>query len=416
MSTRRSSVGIIFLTVLIDLIGFGIVIPILPLYAQRFEASPIQIGLLVGVYSFCSFIFAPILGRLSDRFGRRPVLICSVIGTAFGFFLMGAAPSLKAQIGVVGVLTLLFIARIIDGISGGNISTAQAYLADITAPEDRARAMGIIGAAFGLGFMIGPAIGGITSQISLGAPFFFAGGLATLNALFIYLRLPESLAPEHRSDKHPRQSLPDLFRHANGSALAIVLATYFFSIAGFAIMTTLYAMFNQHRFGLDAKHTGYIFALIGFIAVIIQGGLLRRLLKRCTEAQLGVIGAALLAISLALLPLVSSVPMLILVSSFIAIGNSFSTPTLQGLASRFVDRKWQGRAAGMMQSAGALGRTVGPALAGWLLTFDLGKPVEQYARTPFWIGAALLTVTFFLMLPLLKITPPVSETATPAAA
>lgn len=416
MSTRRSSVGIIFLTVLIDLIGFGIVIPVLPLYAKHFQASPLQIGFLVGVYSFCSFLFAPVLGRLSDRFGRRPVLIYSVIGTAFGFYLMGAAPSLNAQLGGMGVLTLLFIARIIDGISGGNISTAQAYLADITAPEDRARAMGIIGAAFGLGFMIGPAIGGLTSQISLSAPFYFAGALATLNALFIFLRLPESLSPEHRSDKHPRQSIGDVFRHANGSALAIVLATYFFSIAGFAIMTTLYAMFNEHRFGLDAKGTGYIFALIGFIAVIIQGGLLRRLLKRHSEAQLSVIGAGLLAISLALLPLVGSVSTLILVSAFIAIGNSFTTPTLQGLASRFVDQRWQGRTAGLMQSAGALGRTVGPAMAGWLLTFDLSKPVEQYARTPFWVGAALLTITFFLMLPLLKITPPISESATPAAA
>src|SRR6478736_1481629 len=167
MSTRRSSIGIIFLTVLIDLIGFGIVIPVLPLYAERYGATPLQIGLLVGVYSFCSFLFAPILGRLSDRFGRRPVLIGSVIGTSIGFYLMGAAPTLGPQLGI-GALALLFAARILDGISGGNISTAQAYIADITAPEDRAKAMGIIGAAFGLGFMIGPAIGGITSQISLG--------------------------------------------------------------------------------------------------------------------------------------------------------------------------------------------------------------------------------------------------------
>lgn len=415
MSTRRSSIGIIFLTVLIDLIGFGIVIPVLPLYAQRFGATPLQIGLLVGVYSFCSFLFAPVLGRLSDRYGRRPVLICSVIGTAIGFYLMGAAPALGGKFGL-STLVLLFIARVIDGISGGNISTAQAYIADITAPEDRSRAMGFIGAAFGLGFMIGPAIGGITSQISLAAPFYFAGVLATLNALFIFIRLPESLAPEHRSDKHPRQTMADVFRHANGSALAIVMATYFFSIAGFAIMTTLYALFNQYRFGLDAKHTGYIFALIGFIAVLIQGGLLRRLLKRHKEAQLSVIGAALLTLSLFALPLVNSVGMLIFVSSLIAVGNSFTTPTLQGLASRFVDKRWQGRTAGLMQSAGALGRTIGPALAGWLLHFDLGKPVEQYARTPLWTGAALLAVTFILMLRLLKISPPVSESATPAAA
>lgn len=415
MSTRRSSIGIIFLTVLIDLIGFGIVIPVLPLYAERFGASPLQIGLLVGVYSFCSFLFAPVLGRLSDRFGRRPVLICSVIGTACGFYLMGAAPTLAAKFGI-GALWLLFVARTIDGISGGNISTAQAYIADITAPEDRARAMGLIGAAFGLGFMIGPAIGGIMSQISLGAPFYFAGALATLNAIFITLRLPESLPAEHRSDKHPQQSMADVFRHANGPAYATAVATYFLSITGFAIMTTLYALFNQERFGLDARHTGYIFALIGFIAVIIQGGLLRQLLKRFTEAKLAVIGAGLMAVALAALPLVGSVPALIMVSSVIAIGNSFATPSLQGLASRFVDRRWQGRAAGVMQSAGALGRTLGPAMAGWLLHFDLGKPITQYARTPFWTGAVLLLLTFILMLNLLKVSPPASASTERAAA
>lgn len=414
MSTKRSSIGIIFLTVLIDLIGFGIVIPVLPLYAERFGATPIQIGLLVGAFSFCSFLFAPVLGRLSDRFGRRPVLICSVIGTAFGFYLMGAAPSIGASLGTTGVLALLFTARIIDGISGGNISTAQAYIADITAPEDRARAMGFIGAAFGLGFMIGPAIGGIMSQISLAAPFYFAGALATLNAIFIYIRLPESLAPEHRSDRHPQQTIAEVFRHSNGPGLALAISSYFFSIAGFAIMTTLYAMFNEHRFGLNVKQTGYIFALIGSIAVIIQGGLLRQLLKRRSEAQLSVVGAGLMATALALLPLVNSVAMLIFISSLIAVGNSLTTPTLQGLASRFVDKRWQGRAAGLMQSSGALGRTVGPVLAGWLLHFDLGKSIDHYARTPFWIGAALLVVTFFLMLPLLKIAPPVSTPATPA--
>jgi DHA1 family tetracycline resistance protein-like MFS transporter len=415
MSTRRSSIGIIFLTVLIDLIGFGIVIPVLPLYAERFGATPLQIGLLVGVYSFCSFLFAPVMGRLSDRFGRRPVLIVSVIGTAAGFYLMGAAPTLAVKFGI-GALWLLFTARIIDGISGGNISTAQAYIADITAPEDRAKAMGIIGAAFGLGFMIGPAIGGVMSQISLGAPFYFAGVLATLNAIFITLRLPESLAPEHRSNQHPRQSMADVFRHANGPAFTTAVVTYFFSIAGFAIMTTLYALFNQQRFGLDAKQTGYIFALIGFIAVVIQGGLLRKLLKYFSEARLAVVGAALMTIALIALPLVNSISALLWVSALIAVGNSFTTPTLQGLASRFVDQRWQGRAAGIMQSAGSLGRTIGPALAGWLLHFDLEKPVSHYARTPMWTGAALLALTFFLMLSLLKVTPPASAPAAPAAA
>ncbi len=415
MSIRRSSLGIIFLTVLIDLIGFGIVIPVLPLYAEEFGATAWQIGLLVGVYSFAQFLFSPVWGKISDRVGRRPVLIVSVIGTAIGFFLMGAAPELGPKLGIA-VLPLLFASRILDGISGGNISTAQAYIADITTPEERSKSMGMIGAAFGLGFMIGPAIGGIMSSISLGAPFYFAGALAAANAILITLILPESLDPEHRSDRQPKQTLADVFRHANGPAFATVMATYFFAITGFAMMTTLYALFNEKRFGLDAKQTGYIFALIGFIGVLIQGGLLRHLLKHVREAQLAVTGAAVLGLSLFALPYTTSVTGLITVSAFVALGHSLITPVLNGLGSRFVDKRWQGRAMSLMQSSGSLGRTIGPALAGWLLHFDLGKDISQYARTPLWTGAAMIGITFILTLSLLKRTPAITEDAVLAQA
>src|SRR6266481_3356569 len=180
MSRPRSPLFVLFLTVFIDLIGFGIVIPILPLYAEHFHASPIAIGWLTGIYSGMQIIFTPLLGRLSDRVGRRPVLIVSLAGTALGFLVMGWATSLP----------LLFAARIIDGATGGNISTAQAYIADVSTPENRSRSMGLIGAAFGLGFTFGPMIGGIMSRISYGAPFFLAAGLATANALLVYLILP----------------------------------------------------------------------------------------------------------------------------------------------------------------------------------------------------------------------------------
>lgn len=413
MSTRRSSLGIIFLTVLIDLIGFGIVIPVLPLYAEKLGTTAWQIGLLVGVYSFAQFLFSPIWGKLSDRLGRRPILIVSVIGTALGFFLMGAAPTLAPALGIA-VLPLLFASRILDGISGGNISTAQAYIADITPPEERSKRMGLIGAAFGLGFMIGPAIGGIMSQYSLAAPFYFAGVLAAANAILITIILPESLAPEHRSDRQPKQSLADVFRHSNGPALATVMATYFFSIIGFAMITTLYALFNEKRFGMDAKQTGYVFALIGLIGVLIQGGMLRHLLKRMRETQLAAIGAAILSLSLFALPFATSVKGLIVVSAFMAVGQSLITPILMGLGSRFVDKRWQGRAMGLMQSSGSLGRTIGPALAGWLLHFDLGKDITHYARTPFWTGAAFIGITFLLSLTLLKRTPASSEAAAQA--
>ena len=179
-----SPLFVIFLTVFIDMVGFGIVIPVLPLYAEHFHATPIEIGWLTGIYSGMQIIFMPILGRLSDRFGRRPVLIVSLAGTALGFLIMGWASSLP----------LLFAARIIDGATGGNISTAQAYIADISTPENRSRSMGMIGAAFGLGFTFGPMIGGIMSHISYGAPFYFAAALAAVNVVLLYFILPESLS------------------------------------------------------------------------------------------------------------------------------------------------------------------------------------------------------------------------------
>lgn len=390
MANKRSQMGIIFLTVFIDMVGFGIVIPVLPLYAQHFGASAVAIGALVGVYSAVQFVFSPLWGKLSDRIGRRPVLITSVIGTAVGFVIMGRAEA----------LWVLFFARIIDGISGGNISTAQAYIADITPPEKRSRAMGLIGAAIGLGFIFGPLIGGLMSQISMGAPFYFAAGLAALNVLLIYFLLPESLAPEHRSDRRPKQAITEVFRHANGPMLGTVMLVYFLSIMGFAMMTTLYALFAAERFEFDARHTGYLLAYIGTLGVIIQGGLLGRMVKAFGEKKLAAFGAIVLSLSLFALPLSSTLAGLLLISGGIALGNGFLTPTLNGLASRYVDKSWQGRALGLMQSSGSLGRTIGPLLAGILLSFDHGA--EHYARTPFWASSLILLVTFMLMLTVSK--------------
>src|SRR3989338_3252033 len=210
---RRSPLVIIFVTVFIDLIGFGIVIPVLPLYAERFGASPLVIGMLLGVYSLMQLICAPLLGRLSDRVGRRPVLLLSILGTSAGFLLMGCAKTLG----------LLFVARIIDGVTGGNISTAQAYIADVTPPEHRSRRMGLIGAAFGLGFIFGPAIGGLLSHVSLAAPFFFAAALAAANAVAVYLWLPESLPASQRGKARAHGSLMDALREAGDRPLRRIL-------------------------------------------------------------------------------------------------------------------------------------------------------------------------------------------------
>jgi multidrug resistance protein len=382
MSRPRSPLFVLYLTVFIDLMGFGIVIPILPLYAQDFQATPLAIGWLTGIYSGMQIIFTPILGRLSDRFGRRPVLLVSIVGTAVGFALMGMAQS----------LTLLFIARILAGITGGNISIPQAYIADVTAPEKRSHAMGMIGAAFGLGFTFGPLIGGVMSQISYGAPFFFAAALSVVNAVLIYVLLPESLSREHRTKPHDEASTAEVFRHGRGAMFGLVVATYFFLIAGFAIMTTLFALFTAKRFGYDAHANGYLFGFVGLVSVIVQGGLIGRLVKRFGEVALTRAGMILTTVSLALLPFSNNLTVLLLVCAGLSAGSGIASPPLSGLASQMIERTWQGRALGVMQSAGSTARLIGPLIGGWLLMFDLQKPVVEYGRTPFLVGAFLCLI------------------------
>ena len=382
MARQRSPLFVLYLTVFIDLMGFGIVIPILPLYAQDFHASPMVIGWLTGIYSGMQIIFTPILGRLSDRFGRRPVLLISIAGTAVGFALMGMAQS----------LTLLFVARILAGITGGNISIPQAYIADVTAPEKRSHAMGMIGAAFGLGFTFGPLIGGVMSQISYGAPFFFAAALSVVNAVLIYVLLPESLSAEHRAKPHEEASTAEVFRHGRGVMFVLVVATYFFLIAGFAIMTTLFALFTAKRFGYDAHANGYLFGFVGLVSVIVQGGLIGRLVKIFGEVALTRAGMILTTVSLALLPFSDNLTVLLIVCAGLSAGSGIASPPLSGLASQMIERSWQGRALGVMQSAGSTARLIGPLIGGWLLMFDLQKPLAEYGRTPFLVGAFLCFV------------------------
>jgi len=386
MSNKRAQLGIIFLTIFIDLVGFGIVIPVLPRYAEHFGATTMQIGWLVGIFSLMQFFGAPLWGGLSDRIGRRPVLVVSVLGNAFGFFLMGYA----------GGVAMLIIARAISGISGGNISTAQAYIADITKPEERSKAMGLIGAAFGLGFIFGPAIGGWTSShYGFAAPMFLAAWLAVANAVLIVCILPESLNAEDRSRKAglPKQHLfPGLFKHMQRDIFGAAALTYFFTIAGFSIMNTLFALFLWHRFSLDEKHTGYLFALIGTISAVVQGGLIGRLSKRFGDARLASAGAASLALSFLLMPLCPEIPWVIAVTCLVALGNSLTSPTLTAIASRSIDADWQGRALGVFQALGSLARWLGPLMGGWMLSFDLAKPQTDYSRSALWAASLLLVV------------------------
>ena len=407
------------------MIGFGIVIPVLPLYAEGslFGATGHQLAWIVGIYSLLQVVCAPIIGKISDRVGRRPVLIMSILGTAVGFSVLGAATTVK----------MLLIGRIIDGVSGGNISTAMACIADVTTKENRSRNMGLVGAAFGLGFMLGPALGGrLSTQIqdahglfsflnplyhslnpflTVHTPFYFAAALALLNALLVWRHLPETLTPEVRARAREKASLSEVFGGGRTPTIVIVLLSQISGITGFSVMTALFAIFCKHRYGYDAGQVGYVLTYVGFLGVLMQGGVVRRLLVRPIEKPLAIIGTAVLAASLgalAFLPVGSGLGLLLLVCTGISVGNSLSTPTLNGLASRAVDAHAQGRLMGLMQSAGGLARFLGPMLAFKLIEFD---GTNAYGYWAFIASAGLLALDCLLLCALRVPAPPVEEAA-----
>lgn len=387
---RKASLAVIFTIVFIDLIGFGIVIPVLPLYAERFGASPLTIGILLAIYSLMQMLFAPILGRWSDRIGRRPVLLVSILGSSAGFLLMGLAHALP----------LLFLARIIDGITGGNISTAQAYIADITPPEQRSKGMGLIGAAFGLGFIFGPAIGGLMSRFSMNAPFFFAAGLAAMNAVAVYLFLPESLAREHRTPGGSRATVLGALREALGTPLAVVMGTYFFTTVAFSMLTAAYPLFAARRYGFHAAEIGAIFAGMGVLGAVIQGGMIGWMGRFLSEQTMTLSGCVILAAGFFLLPGAAGVKSLVVASALLAIGHSLTVVPLNGMASRSLGASAQGRVLGLMQSSASLARIAGPVLGGWLLDWDLVRAPAFFGRSAWWMGTVLALVGMGLALSL----------------
>ncbi|MCH7919874.1 MAG: MFS transporter [Planctomycetes bacterium] len=386
-ATKRSKFLIIFLTVFVHLIGFGIVIPLLPLYTKSFGASSATAGWLIASYSIFQFLCAPLLGRLSDRVGRRPVLILCMAGTVLGFLLMGLADC----------LWLVFLGRIIDGITGGNISTAQAYIADITKPEERSKGMGIIGVAFGLGFIFGPAIAGMLAQISMAAPLLFAAGLAFVNTLALAFYLPESLPREKRQTTRQDVPLSEVFAGGQARIQGLLMATYFLETVAFALLTTTYPLFTERAFGYGVKENGYLFASIGVLGAIIQGGLLGRLVKRWGEKALIVIGAIFSIGGFVMLPLGTTTQLLWTATAAIGVGHGLMTAPLNGLASRNAAPALQGRVLGLMASAASLGRIVGPILGGGLLLVGALPEENQYGQAAYFTSAGLVVVTVILI-------------------
>jgi len=398
---KKSPLASILSIVFIDLIGFGMIIPILPLYAQGFRATEWQIGLLLASYSFMQFLASPVLGWFSDRYGRKSVLLCSLIGSAAGYMLMASAVSLAT----------LFAARILAGISGASVGTVSAYIADITPPENRSKRIGLIGAAFGIGFVLGPAIGGILSHFSVAAPFWFAAFLSILNAIVMWVVLPE---PErHAVRQQGRVDLRETLEQAGSWRLGVITVTYFIGIAGFAIVTVIYAQVSNRRFDLNQSQISYIFVMMGLIGALIQGGAIGRLARRFGDVDLAIAGFALMAVSMIAMPLAHSIPVFLLFSAGLAMGNSLSQPTISAIASKGASPALQGRVLGVVQSAGSLGRVFGPVIAGILLTSDHLRSNSRYGNTPFLVGGFIIGIAFVLAMTLRRAIPQKIEVQPP---
>jgi DHA1 family tetracycline resistance protein-like MFS transporter len=381
---KKSPLASILSIVFIDLIGFGMIIPILPLYALRFQATEWQIGILLASYSFMQFLASPVLGWFSDRYGRKPVLLCSLIGSATGYILMANATS----------LAMLFLARILAGVAGASVGTASAYIADITPPENRSKRIGLIGAAFGIGFVLGPAIGGILSQWSVIAPFWFAAVLSISNAVLMWFVLPEP--DRHAARQRGPANLKQTFEEAGSWRLGVITLIYFVGIAGFAIVTVIFPQVSHRRFSLNQSQISFIFVMVGLIGAAIQGGGIGRLVKRFGDVNLAIAGFAIMAVSMMMMPLAGSVPLFLLFSAGLAVGNSLSQPTVNAIASKGASAALQGRVLGVVQSAGSLGRVFGPVLAGFLLSGDHVRPNGQYGNTPFLAGGVIISIAFGL--------------------
>ncbi|MEF8839207.1 MAG: MFS transporter [Haloarculaceae archaeon] len=417
VGSQPRALATVFAIVFVDLVGFGILIPIIPLYAEAFGASEFVVGILLASYSAFQFVGAPILGRLSDERGRRPILLLSLLGSVLAWTLFGLAHA----------LWVLFLARILAGLMGGNIATAQAYVADVTPPEDRAKGLGLIGAAFGLGFVFGPAIGGFFSDPGLVAsvdaalptlvpidrfslPSFVAAGITALNLLAAVFVLPET-NPDGEESREEGSRVGRLLDALGDPAIGGLVAAFFLFSLAFSGMESMFVLFTKDIFGFGPSANGYLLAYVGVVVAIVQGGLIGRLTDRFGEVPLAMVGGVLELVALVALPfspvigdalpavgpllpvgpsLASSTIALLAVLTALAVGNGLANVSLNTLVSRSAAEEEQGGAFGLTQSAGSLARTVGPVTAGFLYT------AIDY-RIPF-VAAGLLMVPILYVL------------------
>jgi DHA1 family tetracycline resistance protein-like MFS transporter len=363
---RKRALLTVFLTILLDLIGFGMILPFLTFYAQEFHATPLQIGLLFSSYSLTQLLCAPLLGRLSDRVGRRPVLLGSIAGSAISYVVFAFAPN----------YAVLLLARSLSGVAAANYAIAQAYMADVSTPQERSKAMGLVGAAFGLGFVLGPALGFmlVFSPLAHFGPRLVplvAAGLSTLNLLIAAVALPESLSPELRRSAAARGGswlgFSDLLAVWRDTPLRGLMVLFFLVMLCFSMMETTLALFCQARFGFGYRETSGLFVFVGIVLVIVQGGLLGRLVRKFGERRL------ILA----------------------AVGNGIHNPSTTGLLSRLAGEESQGSTIGLSRSFGALARILGPPAGTWIFG-------AAGAGWPFWSAGALMLVALAVAVDVLR--------------
>lgn len=377
----KKSEAVLFAAVLIDMLGFGIVMPVLPFYATELSATPLEVTLIIASFSAMQLAAAPLWGRVSDRRGRRPLIIAGLFASAVSYLIFGLAHS----------VAVLLLSRMAAGAAGGTVSVAQAYIADTTTAEDRAHGLGLLGAASGLGVMLGPALGGfVSSWGGLAAPGFVAAGLCGLNGVAAAVLLPES-RPRRQEGPHETATLRDWLHTMTRYPLRLLLSVYFLGISSFTAMTALLALYAEARFGLGARDIGLLFTLSGATTVIVRGVLLGRLVRRFGEpftVRVGMVGLLVALVGMALVP---AAAWLWAIAPMYAFGAGTLFPALASLVSRATDEHSQGSVLGGSQVVGGSGRVVGPLWGGWLFQ-------QVGIRSPFIFGATVVAGALVLAL------------------
>lgn len=372
---KNNALFILFFVMFLVYVGFGIMIPVLPFYAEEFGASPTELGLLMAVYSLMQLIFAPMWGRISDRIGRKPVMLLGIVGLAISFFMMAISTS----------LWMLFVARIIGGfLSAANMPTSFAYVADITAPEDRGKGMGVIGAAIGLGFVFGPAIGGVFSKTSLSQPFYIAGISSLITLVLVLVFLKESSTAESRLQNAAKVS--SLWESFSGSLSILFILQLLISLSLSGLEVT-FAYFAAKKAGMDSTQMGYVFMIMGLAGAFVQGGLMGKLTKKYGEGLVIQTGIIISAIGFALILLVHDFTTAAIYLTIFGIGNGVIRPSISSLLTKR-STAGHGSATGLLSSFDSFGRIVGPPLGGWLFSLSSGLP---------YITGAIISVLAFIL-------------------